>query len=278
MRKCTLSVGIVVYRCDGEMLLGLLESLVASVRKAAANRVMDVGVYVVCNDQAADGGRLIADLVRRFNRMVPVRMRCELIEGHGNIGYGAAQNLAIRRSSADFYLALNPDVVLAAGAIDESIHFLDAHPDTVMVVPQGYDGDGRYASLAKRAPSVLVLLLRALSVRPSRGFPGRLVGRYIYADRLPSEHPQSVDLASGCFMFCRRSALQAEGGFDERYFLYFEDYDLSRRIAGHGQICEVPDVRIVHHGGRTAHRGLGRIARFIRSGIRYFNTYGWRIL
>ena len=79
---------------------------------------------------------------------------------------------------------------------------------------------------------MLVLLLRALSIQASPGFFGRRVGRYTYSDRLPSEHPEPIDLASGCYMFCRASALEAVGGFDERYFLYFEDFDLSRRIAG----------------------------------------------
>ena len=64
----------------------------------------------------------------------------------------------------------------------------------------------------------------------------------------------------------------------KRYFLYFEDYDLSRRIGGHGAIFEVPTVRIHHHGGHTARRGIRRIARFLRSGVRYFNRYGWRFI
>ena len=278
MSVCTLSVGIVVYRCGGATLRSLMASLAASLRAATTDRSMDVSLYVVCNDKGADDIRSIAKLVDEVESRMFEGIRCELIEGHGNIGYGAAQNLAIRRSSAEFHLALNPDVVLDAGAIAESVRFLHANPDTVMVVPRGYDAQGRYAHLAKRAPSVFVLLLRALSVVPSAGVFGRRVARYLYGDRLPSEQPASISLASGCFMFCRRSALQTVGGFNERYFLYFEDFDLSRRIAKHGQIREVPTVRIVHRGGSTARRGLVRIARFIQSGIRYFNTYGWRFL
>ena len=272
-----MSVGIVVYRCAETVLRRLLDSLADAVRAAAAGRSMRVSVCVVSNDEAADDIRSIAGLVDGFAQRAVDGMRCELIAGHGNVGYGTAQNLAIQRSSADFHLVLNPDVVLDAKAIGESIRFLNANPDTVMVVPRGFDARGRYAYLAKRAPSVLVLLLRALSVAPGRGILGRRVARYLYGDCLPSERPQSIELASGCFMFCRGPALQAAGGFDERYFLYFEDFDLSRRIAERGRISEVPTVRIVHFGGRTARRGPDRIARFIQSGIRYFNTYGWRV-
>ena len=273
-----MSVGIVTYRSEGAVVRRLLESLAVAVRNASAQTAMRVAVDVVCNGEAPAQAGTMAALVRDFAAAAPANVRVELIEGHGNIGYGAAQNLAIGRSSADFHLVLNPDVVLDADAVLESVRFLCAHADAVMAVPQALDDAGGYAGLAKREPSLFVLLLRALSVPASAGFFGRAVGRYIYSDRLPADSPQPVALASGCFMFCRTAALRAIGGFDARYFLYFEDFDLSRRIAAHGRIVEVPGVRIIHQGGRTARRGLGRIARFLRSGIRYFNTYGWRIV
>ena len=278
MRECSLSIGIVTYRSADEVVRRLLASLAAAVRRAAAHTAMDVAIQLVCNDDESARFGALSALVDDFAQCAPECMRCELVAGHGNIGYGAAQNLAIRRSSADYHLVLNPDVELDEGALLESLRFLDANPDVVLVAPRGVDGSGRNAGLAKREPSVLVLLLRALSVPASPGFFGRRVGRYVYNDRLPSEQPVPIDLASGCYMFCRTSALRAVGGFDERYFLYFEDYDLSRRIAAQGGIFEVPGVGIRHHGGDTARRGLVRVARFVRSGIRYFNSYGWRIL
>lgn len=278
MREHSLSVGVVTYRCGSEVLRRLLVSLLAAVRRADAEAPLSVAVQVVCNDEEPAQVGAVSGLVEEIAGTAPHCLQCELIAGHGNIGYGAAQNLAIRRNTADFHLVLNPDVELEPDALRESVRFLDANPDAVLVAPRGLDGAGRYASLAKRAPSVLVLVLRALSIQASPGFFGRRVGRYIYNDRLPSEHPEPVDLASGCYMFCRASALKAVGGFDDRYFLYFEDFDLSRRIAENGRIYEVPGVRIRHHGGDTARRGFRRIARFVRSGIRYFNTYGWRIL
>ena len=278
MRECSLSIGIVTYRSADEVVRRLLESLSAAVRRAEAQTAMDVAIQLVCNDDETAPFGALSALVDDLAESAPECLHCELVTGHGNIGYGAAQNLAIRRSSADYHLVLNPDVELDADALLESVRFLDSNPDAAIVAPRALDGSGRYAGLAKREPSVLVLLLRALSVPASSGFFGRRMGRYVYSDRLPSDRAQPIDLASGCYMFCRASALRAVGGFDERYFLYFEDYDLSRRIAVHGRIYEVPGVRIRHHGGDTARRGFGRIARFVRSGIRYFNVWGWRIL
>ena len=278
MRDCTLSVGVVTYRSGVEVVRRLLGSLVTAVRRADGEAALRVTVVIVSNDEEPAQVAPLSVLVDELAGNGPACLRCELVAGHGNIGYGAAQNLAIRHGSSDYHLVLNPDVEVDADALLESVRFLAAHPDAVLVAPRGLDGEGGYARLAKRAPSVLVLLLRALSVRASPGFFGRRVGRYVYSDRLPSEHPEPIDLASGCYMFCRASALKAVGGFDDRYFLYFEDFDLSRRIARRGVIYEVPAVRIRHHGGGTARRGFRRIVRFVRSGIRYFNTYGWRIL
>jgi GT2 family glycosyltransferase len=85
-----------------------------------------------------------------------------------------------------------------------------------------------------------------------------------------------IPLASGCFMFFRRPVLGRLGGFSERFFLYFEDYDLSMRTHRYGDIVYVPAVRIVHFGGNTARKGIRHIILFIRSAVTFFNLYGWK--
>jgi GT2 family glycosyltransferase len=201
-----------------------------------------------------------------------------IVKGHGNIGYGPGQNLAMERVTSDYHLILNPDVLLDDDALLESLRYLMGHPEVAMLVPQGFDPGNEYARLSKRHPSLLVLLLRALAVSSSDGLFGRRVARYTYGGELPCDMPKPVLLASGCFMLCRTDTLRKVNGFDERYFLYFEDYDLSLRINCYGQIIELPQARIVHHGGHTARRDLRRVMHFLRSGVRFFNQYGWRIV
>ena len=77
-------------------------------------------------------------------------------------------------------------------------------------------------------------------------------------------------------MLLRGAAMRAVGGFDEDYFLYFEDYDLSLRLAREGRLLFDPAVRIVHHGGYAAQKGLHHIRLFVRSGVRFFRRHGWR--
>ena len=272
----SLSIGFVTWRTPAAVLARFLGSLSAAIAVLQQGMDARAQVYAISNE----GPLGAAAVARQVAGQVAGQPRTTWsgIQGHGNIGYGAAQNLAIRRTQADYHLIANPDVVLDPDALLEAVRHLEAHPALVMAAPQGYDAAGRYASLAKRSPTALALLLRALSVPVSGGFLGRRLGAYTYADRLPAGKPQPVALASGCFMLCRTAPLKAVGGFDERYFLYFEDFDLCRRLAPHGPIHELPTVRIRHDGGHTARRGIRRILHFSASALRYFHRHGWRLL
>ena len=274
--NASVSLGFVTWRTPPAVLARFLDSLAQAVNRLVENGAGQVAVYAVSNDDAQGAAGVAAALAP--HRGGASQAGWEFIHGHGNIGYGAAQNLAIQRTQADCHFISNPDVVMAPDALLQAAKFLQAHPKTVAVGPQGYDADGQYARLAKRTPTVLALLLRALSVPASPGFFGRRLGAYVYSDKLPAACSQPVDLLSGCFLACRTAVLKDVGGFDPRYFLYFEDFDLCRRLAARGEIRELPTVRIRHYGGRTARRGLKRGLLFTLSGLRFFSRYGWRLL
>jgi len=210
------------------------------------------------------------------NALSAVRVPLMLIQGNGNIGYGAGHNLAINSSRADFHLVLNPDVNLAPNSLSEGLAYLQEHPEVLLASPRAYGMDGERQHLCKRYPSVALLLLRGF-------LPGLLGSRFAHRQAvyemhdLDQEEPtEDVLIASGCFMLCRRSALQEAGGFDDRYFLYFEDFDLSLRLGRLGTLAYLPSMEIVHGGGQAARKGLRHIGMFMRSGIRFFNQWGWR--
>jgi GT2 family glycosyltransferase len=77
-------------------------------------------------------------------------------------------------------------------------------------------------------------------------------------------------------MMVRRKAIEVTGGFDPGYFLYFEDFDWSVRLNRVTRSVYVPRVRIVHHGGKAARKGVRHILRFARSALRFFNKHGWK--
>jgi GT2 family glycosyltransferase len=273
-----LSVSIVTYRSDIRLLRALSESLFRALERARTEFPIQADLVVVINDTTTDEVAAVECAIAGVESIAPPYIRLRVVKGHGNVGYGAGQNRALETVTSDYHLILNPDVFLEDDVLLESFRYLNAHADVAMLVPQGFDPHNRYARLSKRHPSLLVLLLRALAVSSSDGVLGRRVARYTYGGELPCDAPKSVTLASGCFMLCRTDTLRKLNGFDERYFLYFEDYDLSIRVKDYGQIIELPQARITHYGGRTAQRDLRRIIHFLRSGVRFFNQYGWRIV
>ena len=120
------------------------------------------------------------------------------------------------------------------------------------------------------------MLLRAFDPPFARAWFRDRLDDYQMTDLCRQEKPVEVPLASGCFMLVPTRSLQSVGGFDERCFLYFEDFDLSLRLDGQGRLLFDPAVRIVHHGGYAARKGLSHVRYFIRSGIRFFTDHGWR--
>lgn len=273
-----LSASIVTFRSDVHLFSALSESLICAVKRARSAYSVVADLIVVINDTREEDVAAIETAVECFRASAPEYVRLRIVKGHGNVGYGAGQNLAIETVSSDYHLILNPDVFLEKDALLEGLRYLDEHAEVAMLVPQGFDPQNEYARLSKRHPSLLVLLLRAMAVRSSDGMLGRRVARYTYGGELPCDAPKSITLASGCFMLCRTDTLKKVNGFDERYFLYFEDYDLSLRVKNYGAIVELPQARITHYGGHTAQRDLRRVAHFVRSGVRFFNRYGWRIV
>jgi len=264
----TLSVGIVVFRPDLALLRRVLDRLAAATRAAAP---LAVTVDVVDNGPPGDEGALDAllEAVRASRPPFPI----EVIRGQGNVGYGRASNLSIARSAARFHLVLNPDAELEPDALARGLARLEADPSIGMLAAWTVGADGVPQRLCKQYPSVLVLAMRALGlpffrarvaaydVQPGPGELTDVTGRMV----------------SGSFMLCRTATLKAIGGFDPAYFLYFEDFDLSLRMARVARLVWARDVRIAHHGGAASRKGWLHRRLFARSALRFFSTHGWRL-
>lgn len=270
-----LSVSVVVYRSDLARLSATLQSLNRAAEEAKRRTLLTtVVLYLIDNDpQSVDHQALSYLLVEPASRDQLAEV--QLLSGHGNIGYGAGHNLALQRSDAAYHLILNPDVELAVDALSQALTFLRQESDAGMLAPAVYDASGQRLYLCKRYPTVFDLLLRGFAPDwLSRRFSARLA-RYELRDRLGSVVSWDVPLVSGCFMLLRRQVWVAVKGFDPEFFLYFEDFDLSLRLARITRLVYVPTVRIVHHGGGVGHKGMRHIGLFLRSAIRFFNRHGW---
>jgi GT2 family glycosyltransferase len=201
----------------------------------------------------------------------------ERIDMPVNVGYGLGHNAALAKGCGDFHLVLNPDVEMAPDALLRGIAWLHEHPDAAGVVPEGRDASGAPLYLAKGEATAFVLLLRAFAPLPLRRLFSGALAEYELHDVCARAAPAPVQLASGCFMLLRGSALTAIGGFSPDFFLYFEDFDLSRRISARGPLIYLPTMQIVHYGGAAARKGWRHILLFMRSALRYFSRWGWRL-
>ncbi len=262
----SLSVSIVVHRLDETELRRNLITL-----RLAADRLPKPCARLTLIDNSEQ-----SELANAL-RAVAIATRwpdVAIISGHGNIGYGAGHNLAIRATTAAIHLVLNPDVELDPDALRHGLLTLSEHA-CVLVGAVGRDADGKPGYLSKRMPSIGVFYLRGFAPAWLKARFEKRLAHYEYRD-LPTNRVSDVVLVSGAFMLCRTDALQAIGGFDERYFLHFEDINLSLRMHAQGRVVSDPQVTLIHHGGNAAKKGAGHLKLFLRSAWRFFNTHGWR--
>lgn len=231
---------------------------------------MPAAVTVVDN-RSTDGTR---DIVRECASR---HARLTLIENDCNAGFGPAHNLAIRAARSSYHAICNPDIVVNADVFTPLADFLRDHPDVGMVCPKFVYPDGRLQANNHRYPNVLDLFLRRFLPRLMRRLFEARLARYEMRD-VGYDKVYDVPFVSGAFMFCRTDVLQQLGGFDERYFLYFEDADLSRKFQLQGlRTVYTPDVSVVHAWERAAHKDWRMVWVLLVNAFRYFNKWGYKL-
>lgn len=272
-----LSISVVTYAPDLGILGRTLSSLNEALSQArSAQLIGHVSLYLVDNGPGMECGlKLRAFLETATDRCGSDS--AEIISGHGNVGYGKGHNLAILRSSADYHLVLNPDVILDPQAIGEAARFMTAHDDVGLITPAACGVDGQPQYLCKRYPAVTDLLLRGFAPRRIQDVFRSRLDCYEMKSRMLNGPVLDIPIASGSFMFLRRRVLEAVGSFSDAYFMYFEDFDLSIRISRASRIAYVPSVKIVHLGGNAAAKGWRHIAMFIRSLFTFYRRHGWKL-
>lgn len=186
------------------------------------------------------------------------------IENYDNRGFAAANNQAFRAMTGRYALLLNSDTVLTEGAVRELFAFMEEHPEAVMACGQLLNADGSKQNSIARFPTIPSLLLNMPLLET------------LFPDRYPSKrrdysHPIEVDSCIGACLIVRKSAIDGVGGFDERYFFFFEETDWARtmRQAG-GKIYHVPTARIYHLQGKSVGTSVRSRMHFYRSRYLYF--------
>ena len=233
-----LSVIIVNYNVSA-----FLEQALASAQKAM--RGIEGEIYVVDNHSVDDS---VAMVKSKFPQV-------RLIENQDNVGFAKANNQAIRISTGEYVLLLNPDTLVEEDTFSKCIDFMDATPDCGGLGVKMVDGQGRFLPESKRGipyPSSSFYKLFGLS----KLFPkSKKFGAY-HATYIGEDETHEVEVLAGAYMMLRRSVLDEVGLLDEDYFMYGEDIDLSYRIlkGGHKNYY-FPQTRIIHYKGESTKKG-----------------------
>jgi GT2 family glycosyltransferase len=220
-----------------------LEQALLSVRKASEG--LSVETWVVDNNSVDDS---VAMVQQKFPEV-------KLIANRENVGFSTANNQAIRLSTAEYVLLLNPDTVVQADTFQKTLDFMDSRPDVGGLGVRTIDGSGKFLPESKRGfPSPWVAFCKAFGL--SALFPkSPLFNRY-YLGYLSEFESHEIDVLVGSFMLMRRSVLDKIGLLDEAFFMYGEDIDLSYRIVKGGfKNYYFADTTIIHYKGESTKKG-----------------------
>lgn len=200
----------------------------------------------------------------------------EYIYNGRNLGYGAGHNIGIRKAieeNADYHIVLNPDISFVPNIIDEIIDYANKNDEVVYILPKVVNVDGELQYLCKLLPTPFDLIFRRFFPK-TKGIEKRN-DRYILKNSgyCTIMNPPCL---SGCFMFMRVSTLKKyDLEFDERFFMYCEDFDLIRRLHRVGKTIYYPNVSIVHIHEKESYKNVKMLKIHMKSACQYFHKYGW---
>lgn len=218
-------------------------------------------IFLIDNSKTRDDDYLGLDVTYVFNDI--------------NLGYGRGHNIALRQTLYDkmspIHIVMNADVHLEPEIIDNIVAYMCQHTDVAMLMPKVYYPNNKIQYLCRLLPTPIDLFGR-------RFLPKRFMRQRV--ERLEMRHTDynkiiEVPHISGCFMTIRTEVLEKSGLFDERFFLYLEDVDLTRRISRWGKTIFYPKVHIVHKHNRGSYSSFKLLMRHITSAYKYFRKWGF---
>lgn len=196
------------------------------------------------------------------------------IHNPGNPGFGAGHNMAIecsRKKNYEYHLVINPDVYFDSDVLSPMLNFMDSNSQVGQMMPKVLNLDGTIQYVCKLVPTPIDLFFRRFTFGSIKRKRSQIFELHVSG----YSRIMFVPFLSGCFMLMKHSALIRVGMFDERFFMYAEDIDLTRRIAEKYETLFFPSVEVYHEIGGASHKSLKMFLVHLISVIKYFNKWGW---
>lgn len=200
----------------------------------------------------------------------------EYIFNGKNMGYGKAHNIVLSKylNIAKYFLVLNSDIVFNRNVLPTLLHFMDNSNDVGFVMPKIKYPDGNIQYLGKLLPTPFDLFIRRFI--PIQSLKNLSNQKYELKDYSYNK-VANIPSLSGCFMFLRAESLKNVGLFDELFFMYFEDLDLSRRIHQKYKTILYPSIEVIHEHSKESYKNNKMLIQHLKSAFYYFNKWGWLI-
>ena len=243
-----------------------IEQCLHSVFAAAGDVTLEV--FVVDNASSDDS---TAFLRSRFPKSTYPDLH--IIDSGSNLGFGKANNLAARQAKGRYVLFLNPDTVVTEHTLSDCVRFADEHPQLGGLGVKMLKDNGAFAYESRRGLPTPWTAFCKMSGLASLFPHSRLFGRY-YMRYLDKDAPAEIDIISGAFFMARREALEKVGLFDEQFFMYGEDIDLSYRLQLGGYKNYYLPTPILHYKGESTHKNSYRYVHiFYQAMLLFFRKH-----
>ncbi len=244
MDNISISASIVTYN-DGETALKAVQSLLEYTKR------YPLKVYVFDN-ASTDGTASALKEINAPNVLIT--------ENKKNIGFGAAHNLCLKEDTGKYHFVINPDITVNSDVLSDMVDFLEQNRDTVMCMPKILNLDSTEQKLPKEKPTFKRLFFGRLSKK--------IRNEYVWAEKDITK-PCDVDFCTGCFFAIRTEIFKELNGFDERFFMYLEDADLTLRAKKKGRVLMLPEFSVTHKWERTSAKSLKYLLIHISSCFKF---------
>ncbi len=251
--KIKVSAAIVSYNNIDKILVTIASIL-------AQTKDVDLTLYISDNNSEDNTAGIIME---KFPQVT-------VLKNEKNGGFGFGHNKLLNIIDSKYHVIINPDIILKEDSISRLVEIMESDSSVVMATPRILNEDGTEQFLPKRNPQLKYLLGGRLEKLGERF--KRLRAEYTMRD-ISYSSPFEIEFCTGCFFVIRTDVFKKIGGFDDKFFMYFEDADITRRAKQNGRVVFYPQVSVTHLWERASSKKLKYLIIQINSMMKYFKKW-----
>jgi GT2 family glycosyltransferase len=250
-----ITASIVLYKSNAVMVSDIIKSFLII--------DLDFKLYLIDNSPSDELKSLVSN------------QKIEYLHNPSNPGFGASHNIAIKKAielNSKYHFIVNPDIYFKGNVVNPMIEYMENDPKIGMIMPEILNVDGSIQNLPKLLPSPFSILWRKLK-KPVNAYQ-KFINEYELRE-VPKHVIYNAPILSGCFTLLNLEAVKIIGMYDDAFFMYFEDWDLSRRMHKLYKTIYFPKVSVTHEYESGANKNKRLFKIFVNSAVTYFNKWGW---